>query len=61
MRLHPLIDFEIQKYYQNESRFNGVYYRNNLPAKIKDGACVINFDEYRHENKRGHILYCFIL
>ena len=23
--------FEIQKYYQNESRFNGVYSRDNLP------------------------------
>ena len=22
---HPLTNFEIQKYYQNESRFNGVY------------------------------------
>ena len=42
---HPLINFEIQKYYQNEPRFNGVYSRDNLP-KIKDGAYVINLDEY---------------
>ena len=42
---HPLTNFEIRKYYQNEPRFNGVYSRNNLP-KIKDGACVINLDEY---------------
>ena len=35
----------MQKYYQNESRFNGVYSRENLP-KIKDGAYVINLDEY---------------
>ena len=27
-------------------RFNGVYSRNNLP-KIKDGANVINLDEYK--------------
>ena len=33
------------KYYQNQSRFNGVYSRNNL-SKIKDGAYVINLDEY---------------
>ena len=33
-------------YYQNESRFNGVYYRDNFPDKIKDGAYVINLDEY---------------
>ena len=34
------------KYYENESRFNGVYSRDNLPKKIKDGAYVINLDEY---------------
>ena len=34
---HPLTNFEIQKYYQTEPRFNGVYSRENLP-KIKDGA-----------------------
>ena len=34
------------KYYENESRFNDVYSRDNLPNKIKDGAYVINRDEY---------------
>ena len=38
--------FKIQAYYQNESRFNGVYSRDNLSDKIKDGAYVINLDEY---------------
>ena len=42
---HPLTNFEIQKYYQNEPRFNGVYSRDNL-LKIKDGVYVINLDEY---------------
>ena len=42
---HPLTNFEIQKYYQNEPKFNGVYSRDNLP-RIKDGADVINLDEY---------------
>ena len=42
---HPLINFEIQKYYQNEPRFNGVCSTHNLP-KIKDGTCIINLDEY---------------
>ena len=42
---HPLTNFEIQKYYQNELRFNGVYSRDNLP-EIKDGAYVINLGEY---------------
>ena len=51
---HPLTNFEIIKYYENdakrssknESRFNGVYSRDNLPNKIKDGAIVIILDEY---------------
>ena len=42
---YPLTNFEIQKYYQNEPRFNGVYSRDNL-QKVKDGAYIINLDEY---------------
>ena len=42
---HPLTNFEIQEYYQNEPRFNGFYSRDNL-TKIKDEAYVINFDVY---------------
>ena len=42
---HPLTNFEIQKYYQNEAAFNSVYSRDNL-SKINDGACLINLDEY---------------
>ena len=42
---HLLTNIEIQKYYQNEPKFNGVYSRDNLP-KIKDGAYIINLDEY---------------
>ena len=44
MSLNILTNFEIQKYYQNQSKLNGVYSRNNS-AKIKDGAYVINLDE----------------
>ena len=35
---HPLTNFEIQKYHQNEPQFNGVYSRNNLSKTIKDGG-----------------------
>ena len=42
---HPLTNFEIQKYYQNEPRFNGVYSRDNLPI-IRDRTYVINLNEY---------------
>ena len=43
---HPLTNFVIQKYYQNEPKFNGVYSRDDLPNKIKDGAYVINLGQY---------------
>ena len=33
MSPHPLTNFEIQKYYQNEPRFNGAFSRNNLTKK----------------------------
>ena len=42
---HPLTNFEIQTYYQNEPIFNGVYARDNL-RKIKDGDYIMNLDEY---------------
>ena len=56
---HPLTNFEIQKYYQNESIFNAVYSRDNLYDKIKDGAYIINFDEYFHCVKSVQILSFF--
>ena len=55
---HPLTNFEIQKYYQNEPRFNGVFSRNNLPKKIKDGAYVINLDEYADVGTHWIALFC---
>ena len=45
MSPHPLTNFEMQRYYQKEPRFNGISSRDNLP-KLKDGAYVINLDEY---------------
>ena len=43
---HPLIDFEKQRYSQHESKFNDIYFRNNLP-KIKDEAYVRNIDGFK--------------
>ena len=43
---HPLANFEIQKYYQNERRFNGLFSRDNVANQIKDGDYVINLDGY---------------
>ena len=42
---HSLTSFKIPKYYQKQPRFIGVYSRSNLP-KIKNGAYVINLDEF---------------
>ena len=55
---HPLTNFEIQKYYQNEQRFNGVFSRNNIPKKIKDGAYVINLHEYADVGTHWIALFC---
>ena len=49
--------FEIKKYYENEPRFNGVYSRDNLPKIIKNGAYVINLDEYADVGTHWIALY----
>ena len=46
---HPSTNFEIRKYYKSEPKFNGVFSGNKLPKKIKDGAYVINLNEYADE------------
>ena len=56
MSLYLLINFEIQKYYQNEPKFNGVYSRSNLP-KIKDGTYVINLHGYESIETNWITLY----
>ena len=55
---HPLANFKIQKYYQNEPRFNGVFSRDNLANEIKDSAYVINFDEYEGTGTHWIALFC---
>ena len=60
---HPLVNLEIQKYQKNEPRYNGVFSRNNLPKynsikKIKDGADIINLDEYANVGTNWIALFC---
>ena len=64
---HSLTNFEIQNYYKDKPRFNGVYSRDNL-YKIKNGAYIINFD--KHANIGTHwvalyvnlyVIYLFIV
>ena len=65
---HLLTNFEIQEYYQNEPRFNGVFSRDNLPnnnnispkglgSAVKNGAYVINLDEYHDIGTHWIALY----
>ena len=55
---HPFTNLEIKRYYQNEPRFNGVFARDNLPKKIKDGPYVINLDEYAYVGTHWIPLFC---
>ena len=54
---HPLTNFEIREYYENEHRFNRVSSRDNLPKTIKNGAYVINLDEYADVGTHWIALY----
>ena len=58
MPFHPLTNFEIQRYYQNELRFNGVFSRNNFPKKIKDGVYVMTLDEFANVGTHWIALFC---
>ena len=53
---HSLTNFEIQKYYQNEPKFNGVYSINNL-TKIKEGTYAMNLDKHESIGTHGIALY----
>ena len=54
---HPLTNFKTQAHYQNEPRFIGVFSKYNLPNKIKNGAYVINLDEYHDVGTHWIALY----
>ena len=56
MICHPLTNFEIRRYYQNEPKFNSVYSRNNLP-KIKDEVYLMNLDELKSIGNHWIALY----
>ena len=53
-----MTNFEIQKYYQNVPRFNGLYSWDNLPKKIKDEAYVMSLDEYPDVGTHWIVFYC---
>ena len=43
---HPLTNYEIQNYYENETKFNCTYSTSNL-SKLKDEVYITNPDEYK--------------
>ena len=49
--------FEVSKYFNHYSTFNGAFKRHNL-SRIKDEAYVINFDD--KQSKRTHWILLFI-
>ena len=53
---HPVTNFKIQKYYQNEHKLNGVYSRNSL-SNIKDGTYIINLLKYESIETHWIALY----
>ena len=57
---HPLTNFEIQKSYKNEPLLNGFCSSDKLPKTIKNGAYVINLDEYADVGTHGIALYVFL-
>ena len=52
---HLLTNYEVQKYYQGDA-----YSSTNL-RKIKDGAYVINFDEYKSIGTQWIALYVMVI
>ena len=54
---HPLTNYEIIEYFKDESKFNGVYSRNNL-SKLKKQSYVINLDH--SENTGPHWVVIFV-
>ena len=58
MPSHPLTNFEILKYYENEQKFNDVFSRNNQPKIRKDRAYVINLVQYADVGTHWIALFC---
>ena len=55
---HPLTNFEIQEYYQNEHRFNGLFSRDNLPNNSSsNNNNHHHLDEYRDIGTHWVALY----
>ena len=56
MLLHPLTNFQIQKYYQNEPKFKSVYSRNNSLKIFKE---LKNFCFFSKIIKSKFLFLCY--
>ena len=54
---HPLANFEIIEYYENNPKFKGFYSRNNLTKIINNGGYIVNLDEYENIGTLWIVLY----
>ena len=54
---HPLTNLEIQKYDQNEPKFNGVCSKKNLP-KTMNWTYIVKLDEY--ESIATHLIDLYV-
>ena len=54
--LHPLSNIEINQYFNYDSKFNGVFSRNNLP-RIKYVPYVINLDDKNSKETHSDSLF----
>ena len=57
MLTHPLINFETKKYYWSAPKSKRIYLQNILANTTKDGACVVNLDEYKSIGTYGIAFY----
>ena len=56
--IHPLTNIKISKYYPNNSTFNRVFSKDNLPNLIKNVGYVINLNEYEDTGIHWVALFC---
>ena len=56
---HPLSNFEMQEYYQNKPKFNGVYSRKRIYLQKNLKKYVINLDEY--ESIETHRIASYVI
>ena len=59
MLLHSLINFKLQKCYQNDPKFNGVYSPNSS-SKINDGVKIIKVVRSQYESIGTHWIALYV-